>query len=120
MNATAVIRRGRTQTRVRVPSRVRSQVVPMILQGTVVFFAVFIIGSFSLSLGGHIVAEGQRAQIKAMSKPLMTAREEDRALKTTASSDKSQESIEEWAIQRGFVRKYAPVIREQDTYVAQR
>ena len=120
MNATAIIRRGRPQARVQVRSQVRSQIVPKALQGTVVFFAVFIIGSFAMSLGGHILAEGQRAQIKAMTKPLMAAREEDRDLKTNESSDKSQDSIEEWATQRGFVRKYAPVIRQQDTYVAQR
>ena len=119
MNATATIRRGRTQPRVRIPSRVRSRVLPMALQGSVVFVAVFILGSFVLSLSGHIMAEGQRAQIKSMTKPLVAAREEDRALKTNASSDKSQESIEEWAIQRGFVRKYAPIIK-QDTYVATR
>lgn len=120
MNATVISRQGRTHTRVRVPSRTRSQILPMVLQGTVVFFAVFIIGSFALSLGGHILAEGQRAQIKTMSKPLLAARDEDRVLKMSASSDKSQESIEEWAIARGFVRKYAPVIRPQDTYVAHR
>jgi hypothetical protein len=120
MNATAIIRRTRPQIRVRVPSRVKSQVLPMALQGTVVFFGVFIIGSLAMSLGGHILAEGQRAQIKAMTKPLLAARDEDRDLKTNASSDKSQESIEEWAIQRGFVRKYAPIVRQQDIYVAQR
>jgi acyl-coenzyme A synthetase/AMP-(fatty) acid ligase len=120
MNATAIIRRGKTQQRVRVPSRTRSRVIPMVLQATVVFFAVFIIGSFALSLGGHILAEGQRAQIRQMSKPLLVAREQDRQLKASSSSDKSQESIEEWAIQRGFVRKYAPVIKQQETYVAHR
>ena len=119
MNATATIRRGRTQTRVRIPTRVRSRIIPMALQGSVVFVAVFILASFTLSLGGHIMAEGQRAQVKAMTKPLAVAREEDRLLKSNASSDKSQESIEEWAIQRGFVRKYAPIIK-QDTYVATR
>ena len=120
MNATAIIRRGKAQSRVRVPAKSRSQVLPMALQGTIVFFAVFIIGSFSLSLGGQILAEGQRTQIKAMTKPLMAAREDDRLLKTSASSDKSQESIEEWAIARGFVRKFAHMIKQQDTYVAQR
>ena len=119
MNATAVIRRGRPQQRVRPQVRVRSQILPMSLQGTVVFFAVFILGSFVLTLSGHILAEGQRAQIKAMSKPLMAVREEHRSLQTSASSDKSQVSIEEWATQRGFIRKYAPLIR-QETYVAQR
>jgi hypothetical protein len=92
----------------------------MVLQGTVVFFAVFIIGSFVLSLGGHILAEDQRAQIRSMSKPLMAAREDDRQLKAISSSDKSQESIEDWAVARGFVRKYAPVMKQQETYVAQR
>ena len=120
MNASVSIHRGKAQQPVRVPSKARSRVVPMILQGTVVFFAVFIIGSFALSLGGHILAEGQRAQIRSMSKPLVLAREDNRQLKANSSLDKSQESIEEWAIQRGFVRKYAPVIKQQETYVAQR
>jgi hypothetical protein len=120
MNASVSIHRGKAQQRVRVPSRTRSRVVPMVLQGTVVFFAVFIIGSFALSLGGHILAEGQRAQIRSMSKPLVLAREDNRQLKASSSLDKSQESIEEWAIQRGFVRKRGPVINQQETYVAQR
>jgi hypothetical protein len=92
----------------------------MVLQGTVVFFAVFILGSFVLSLGGHILAEGQRAQVRSMNKPLFAAREEDRQLKASSSSDKSQESIEDWAIQRGFVRKHSPIIQQQETYVAHR
>ena len=119
MNATAIIRRGRPQQRVRVPSRARSQAVPMVLQGTVVFFAVFILGNFVLSLSGNILAEGQRAQVKTMSKPLMALREENRSLKTAESSDKSQESIEQWATQRGFIRKYDPFVR-QDVYVAEK
>lgn len=119
MNATAIIRRGRSQPRVRTQAKVRSQILPMSLQGGAAFFAVFILGSFVLTLSGQILAEGQRAQIKAMSKPLMVVREEHRSLQTSASSDKSQESIEEWATQRGFIRKYAPEVR-QDTYVAER
>lgn len=120
MNATATIRRGKAQPQARVQPRSRSRVMPMVLQGTVVFLAVFIVGSFVLSLGGHILAEDQRAQIRSMNKPLFAAREEDRQLKASSSSDKSQESIEDWAIQRGFVRKYAPVMKQQETYVAQR
>jgi hypothetical protein len=91
----------------------------MVIQGTAVFFSVFIISSFALSLGGNILAEGQRAQVKVITKPLLAAREEDRQLKANASSDQSQESIEDWAIQRGFIKKYTAVIK-QDVYVAQR
>ncbi len=120
MNASIAIRRGQTREGLRVSSRVKSQVLPMTVQATVVFFVVFILGNFALSLAGHILAEGQRAQIKSMSKPLALAREADRLEKTAATSDKSQESIEEWAEQRGYVRKYAPVVRTEGTYVAQR
>lgn len=120
MNASIAIRRGREREGLRIPARVKSQVLPMAAQGTVVFFVVFILGNFVLSLGGHILAEGQRAQIKTMTKPLAMAREEDRLMKTAASSDKSQESIEEWADQRGFVKKYAPVVTEEQTYVVER
>jgi len=120
MNASIAIRRGHGREGLRVSSRVKSQVLPMTVQGTVVFFVVFILGNFVLSLTGHILAEGQRAQIKSMSKPLAVAREEDRLMKTAATSDKSQESVEEWADQRGFVKKYAPVVTVQETYVAQK
>ena len=119
MNATATIRRGRSQSRLRTQGKVRSQILPMSLQGGAVFLAVFILGSFVLTLSGHILAEGQRAQIKSMTRPLMALKEEHRSLQTSASSDKSQQSIEDWATERGFIRKDAPEVR-QDTYVAQR
>lgn len=122
MNSTIVIRRGKSQAGLKVQSQVRtrSQVLPMVAQASVVFLLVFIVGNFVLSLGGHILAEGQRAQVKAMAKPLQVAREDDRNMKTIATSEKSQESVEEWAEQRGFVRKSAPVVRLEDTYVAQK
>ena len=120
MNATAIILRGKAKQRVRVPSRSRARLLPLVLQGTVVFVAVYIIGSFVISLSGHILAEGQRAQVRTMSKPLALAKEENRILKANFSSDKSQESVEDWAVQRGFIRKYAPVLDHQETYVAQR
>ena len=121
MNASIAIRsRAKNREQLRVKSRAKSQVGPMAAQGAVVFTLVFIIASFVLNLSGHILTEGQRAQIKAMSKPLALAKEEDRLMKAAATSDRSQESLEEWADQRGFVRKYAPVVRPEGSYVAQR
>ncbi len=124
MNATIAIRRGQDREGLRVKSRAKgrtkSQVLPMVIQASVVFVVVFIVASFALSLAGHIMAEGQRAQIKSMTKPLAVAREEERTMRAAASSDRSQESTEEWAEQRGFVRKYAPAVETEQTYVAER
>lgn len=119
MNASIAIRsKAHNREQLRVKSRAKSQVLPMTAQGAVVFILVFIISSFVLSLSGHILAEGQRAQIKLMKKPLAMAKEQDRVLKAAATSDRSQESIREWADQRGFIRKGAPA--PDGTYVAQR
>ncbi|MBI1334235.1 MAG: hypothetical protein JST12_20695 [Armatimonadetes bacterium] len=120
MNASVAIRsKGRYREGIRVSSRAKSQVLPMTVQASVVFLVVFILGNFAFSLTAHILAEGQRAQIKSMTKPLAMAREEDRQMKTALTSDKSQESIAEWADQRGFVRKYGPIVTQQETLLAQ-
>ncbi len=121
MNASIAIRnRARTHENLRVKARAKTQVLPMLVQGVVVFTLVFVIGNFALTLVGQILTEGQRTQVRAMTKPLALAKEEDRLLKAAATSDRSQESLEEWADQRGFQRKYAPVVRPEGTYVAER
>jgi hypothetical protein len=123
--ATTTIVRGRVHTRTRIETtakrRAKARVMSLTVQGLWAFAIFFFLTHVSVSIAGHMLAEGQRAQIKTMSSSLAIARDQERVLKAESTQGGTVAAIDAWAKERGFVAPGVPTspVKESEL-VAQR
>ena len=111
-----VVTADQIQSKRRAFTRAKSQVIQA-------FWAFLLCGAVTylgLALIGHMLAEGQRAEVKSMTKPLKIAREANQEAQVLFASDESTKAIDNWARERGFIAPGAPSEKmKESTLVAQ-
>jgi hypothetical protein len=105
--ATTTLSRGRVQTRTRIETtakrRAKARALSLSVQGLWAFAIFFFFTHITVSIGGHMLAESQRTQVKAMSSSLQTAREKERVMKAELTQGGTVAAIDTWAKERGFI-----------------
>lgn len=119
MSSTILVGQPKT-TGVALPKvQVKSRHRAMIAQAVVVYGILSVITHYATSLGGHIMAEEQRFAIKSMTPALVKSRAAENDQKADQTKAKSQELVEDWAVERGFVKSLSPIVANK-SYVASR
>jgi hypothetical protein len=110
--ATTTIVRGRVNTRTRIETtakrRAKARAMSLTVQALWAFAIFFFFTHITVSIAGHMLAEGQRFQAKSMSSALMVARENERSLKAESAQGGTVAAIDVWAKERGFVAPSVP------------